>query len=231
MAQIDEIKAKIKALRAETEANSITPDSLGLILDDMASLIGSQNSGPIGVASPYIDITLKIEQGNLVLYPVEYLPTGADASTFEIRLMRHVSTRDRNFDKKGYRKVAGWRIPQNVNNPESRFQFYRWPYTPGAATIISNTPDEIGGQVVEDKFPRVIVHYGRYKQEFIFTETPHGKSREQIVIRQFGLAVFDGRTRISNIARFSLRVVGNEIPNGVDFSFTFEKGEMLKEKI
>ena len=29
MAQIDEIKAKIKALRAETEANSITPDSLG----------------------------------------------------------------------------------------------------------------------------------------------------------------------------------------------------------
>ena len=68
MAQIDEIKAKIKALRAETEANSITPDSLGLILDDMASLIGSQNSGPIGVASPYIDITLKIEQGNLVLY-------------------------------------------------------------------------------------------------------------------------------------------------------------------
>ena len=36
MAQIDEIKAKIKALRAETEANSITPDSLGLILDDMA---------------------------------------------------------------------------------------------------------------------------------------------------------------------------------------------------
>ena len=39
MAQIDEIKAKIKALRAETEANSITPDSLGLILDDMASLI------------------------------------------------------------------------------------------------------------------------------------------------------------------------------------------------
>ena len=177
MAQIDEIKAKIKALRAETEANSITPDSLGLILDDMASLIGSQNSGPIGVASPYIDITLKIEQGNLVLYPVEYLPTGADASTFEIRLMRHVSTRDRNFDKKGYRKVAGWRIPKNVNNPESRFQFYRWPYTPGAATIISNTPDEIGGQVVEDKFPRVIVHYGRYKQEFIFTETPHGASR------------------------------------------------------
>ena len=129
MAQIDEIKSKIKALRAETEANSITPDSLGLILDDMASLIGSQNSGPIGVASPYIDITLKIEQGNLVLYPVEYLPTGADASTFEIRLMRHISTRDRNFDKKGYRKVAGWRIPQNVNNPESRFQFYRWPYT------------------------------------------------------------------------------------------------------
>ena len=95
----------------------------------------------------------------------------------------------------------------------------------------NHTPDEIGGQVVEDKFPRVIVHYGRYKQEFIFTETPHGKSREQIVVRQFGLAVCDGRTRISNIARFSLRVVGNEIPNGVDFSFTFEKGEMLKEKI
>ena len=183
-----------------------------------ASLIGSQNSGPIGVASPYIDITLKIEQGNLVLYPVEYLPTGADASTFEIRLMRHISTRDRNFDKKGYRKVAGWRI-----------QFYRWPYTPGAATIISNTPDEIGGQVVEDKFPRVIVHYGRYKQEFIFTETPRGASREQIVVRQFGLAVFDGRTRISNIARFSLRVVGNEIPNGVDFSFTFDKGEDMKK--
>lgn len=42
MAQIDEIKA----LRAETEANSITLDSLGLILDEMAHLIGSQNSGP-----------------------------------------------------------------------------------------------------------------------------------------------------------------------------------------
>lgn len=228
MAQIDEIKAKIKALRAETEANSITPDSLGLILDDMASLIGGQNSGPIGVTSPYIDITLKIEDGNLVLYPVEYLPAGADASTYEIRLMRQVSTRDRNFDKKGYRKVAGWRIPQNVNNPKSRFQFYRWPYMPGAATLISNSPDEIGKQVVEDNFPNIIVHYGRYKQEFIFTETPYDDSREQIVVRQFGLAVFDGRTRISNIARFSLRVVSNDTADGVDFSFTFEKGKRLK---
>lgn len=231
MAQIDEIKAKIKALRAETEANSITPDSLGLILDDMASLIGSQNSGPIGVASPYIDITLKIEQGSLVLYPVEYLPTGADASTFEIRLMRQVSTRDRNFDKKGYRKVAGWRIPQNVNNPDSRFQFYRWPYTPGAPTIIPNAPEQIGGQVVEDNFPSIIVHYGRYKKEFIFTATQDTDSRDQIVVRQFGLAVFDGRTRISNIARFSLRVVSNETANGVGFSFTFEKGKRLKENI
>lgn len=228
MAQIDEIKAKIKALRAETEANSITPDSLGLILDDMASLIGSQNSGPIGVASPYIDITLKIEQRNLVLYPVEYLPTGVDTSAFEIRLMRQVSTRDRNFDKKGYRKVAGWRIPQNVNNPDSRFQFYRWSYTPGAPTIIPNAPEQIGGQVVEDNFPNIIVHYGRYKQEFIFTETPYDTSREQIVVRQFGLAVFDGRTRISNIARFSLRVVSNDTADGVDFSFTFEKGKRLK---
>ena len=228
MAKIDEIKAKIKALRAETEANSITPDSLGLILDDMASLIGSQNSGPIGVTSPYIDITLKIEDGNLVLYPVEYLPAGVDASTFEIRLMRHVSTRDRNVDKKGYRRVAGWRIPQNVNNPKSRFQFYRWPYMPGAATLISNSPDEIGKQVVEDNFPNIIVHYGRYNKEFIFTETPVDASREQIVVRQFGLAVFDGRTRISNIARFSLRVVSNDTADGVDFSFTFEKGKRLK---
>lgn len=78
---------------------------------------------------------------------------------------------------------------------------------------------------MEDKFPRVIVHYGRYKQEFIFTETPHGKSREQIVVRQFGLAVFDGRTRISNIARFSLRVVGNEIPNGVVSHSLLKKGK------
>lgn len=48
------------------------------------------------------------------------------------------------------------------------------------------------------------------------------------LVRQFGLAVFDGRTRISNIARFSLRVVSNDTADGVDFSFTFEKGKRLK---
>lgn len=102
---------------------------------------------------------------------------------------------------------------------------------PGAATLISNSPDEIGKQVVEDNFPNIIVHYGRYKKEFIFTATQDTESRDQIVVRQFGLAVFDGKTRISNIARFSLRVVSNTTADGVGFSFTFEKGKRLKENI
>lgn len=54
MAQIDEIKAKIKALRAETEANSITPDSLGLILDDFASLVSNMGSQQGGSKAPFI---------------------------------------------------------------------------------------------------------------------------------------------------------------------------------
>lgn len=224
MAQIDEIKAKIQALRAETEENSITPDNLGLILDEMASLIGNQAPVPLGEDSPHIDISLKIEEGSLVLYPVEYFSQDTDTSNFKIRLMRHISTRDRLFEGGGHRNVKGWRIPQPTSDFNAKIQFYKWTYMPGEANQITNSAKEIAEQFMENYFPRIVVHYGRYKKDFMFSEDLEDDTREQFVVRQFGLAVFNGKTRISNIERFSIRVVNNKNKDGVYYSFTFWKG-------
>lgn len=257
MAQIDEIKAKIKALRAETEANSITPDSLGYILEQLAGCIEeseilSQKGFPDGIASldskgkvplaqiytaaPWINIELKIEAGLLVLHPVEFFPEGTNTEGFHIRLMRRVSTKDRVERPAGgkpgsYRRMNGWRLPKRTNAEESKFIYYDWAYRPGETNTISHTAGEIGGPVVDDAFPHVIVHYGRYKKEFEFNEDTEVASREQLVIRQFGLAVFDGQKRISNIARFSIHVTSDSSKSGLVYSFAFEKGTLPKEAI
>lgn len=255
MAQIDEIKAKIKALRAETEANSITPDSLGLILDDLAnslnefaslvnefdelensvkglsssvndlaSLVSNLGSQQGGSKAPFIHISLKIEDGKLRLYPIESFPEGMDTSNLEIRLMRHISTRDRLFDG-GYKYVSGWRIPQyNQGSNSSKIRFYRWPYEAGAVNGIPNSASEIGSQFIDDKFPNIIVHYGRHKKEFIFNTDPDNKKRDHIDIRQFGLAVFNGRDRISNIERFSIHLTADSTKSLLSYKFTLFKG-------
>lgn len=255
MAQIDEIKAKIKALRAETEANSITPDSLGLILDDLAnslnefaslvnefdelensvkglsgsvndlaSLVNNMGSQQGGSKAPFIHISLKIEDGKLRLYPIESFPEGMDTSNLAIRLMRHISTRDRLFDG-GYKSVKGWRIPQSLQTGySSRIQFCRWPYEAGTVNEISNSAMEIGAQFIDDKFPNIIVHYGKHKKEFIFNTDPDSDKRDHIDIRQFGLAVFNGRDRISNIERFSIHLTTDDYKRALTYTFTLFKG-------
>lgn len=224
MAQIDEIKAKIKALRAETEANSITPDSLGLILDDLASLVSNMGSQQGGSKAPFIHISLKIEDGRLRIYPIESFPEGMDTSNLEIRLMRHISTRDKLFDG-GYKSVSGWRIPQYIKDSySSKIIFYRWPYEAGTVNEISNSAFEIGSQFIDDKFPQIIVHYGRHKKEFIFNTDPESDKRDHIDVRQFGLAVFNGKDRISNIERFSIHLTTNSAKSLLDYRFTLFKG-------
>ena len=257
MAQIDEIKAKIKALRAETEANSITPDSLGLILDDLAnslnefaslvnefdelensvkglsgsvndlaSLVSNMGSQQGGSKAPFIHISLKIEDGKLRLYPIESFPEGMDTSNLEIRLMRHISTRDRLFDG-GYKSVKGWRIPQYIqgSNSSSKIRFYRWPYEAGTVNEIPNSASEIGSQFIDDSgFPDIVVHYGKNKKKFFFNSNPELDTHEHLVVRQFGLAVFNGRDRISNIERFSIHLTTGPKKDGLIYLFAFLKG-------
>lgn len=256
MAQIDEIKAKIKALRAETEANSITPDSLGLILDDLAnslnefaslvnefdelensvnrlsgsvndlaSLVSNMGSQQGGSKAPFIHISLKIEDGKLRLYPIESFPESMDTSNLEIRLMRHISTRDRLFDG-GYKSVKGWRIPQfRQQGNSSRIQFYRWLYEVGTVNEIPNSASEIGSQFIDDSgFPDIVVHYGKNKKKFFFNSNPELDTHEHLVVRQFGLAVFNGRDRISNIERFSIHLTTGPKKDGLIYLFAFLKG-------
>lgn len=255
MAQIDEIKAKIKALRAETEANSITPDSLGLILDDLAnslnefaslvnefdelensvkglsssvndlaSLVSNLGSQQGGSKAPFIHVSLKIEDGKLRLYPIESFPEGMDTSNLEIRLMRHIATRDKLFDG-GYKSVRGWRIPQYIKDSDSsKILFYRWPYVAGTVNEIPNSAFEIGSQFIDDGFPNITVHYGKYKKEFIFNTDPDSDKRDHIDIRQFGLAVFNGKNRISNIERFSIHLTSDGYKRILAYTFTLFKG-------
>lgn len=193
-------------------------------VNDLASLVSNMGSQQGGSKAPFIHISLKIEDGKLRLYPIESFPEGMDTSNLEIRLMRHISTRDRLFDG-GYKSVKGWRIPQFLQNGNSsRIQFYRWLYEAGTVNEIPNSASEIGSQFIDDEFPNIIVHYGKYKKEFIFNTDPDSDKRDHIDIRQFGLAVFNGKNRISNIERFSIHLTSDGYKRILAYTFTLFKG-------